>query len=200
MKGYEINGQKFYIKEYFAYFKEADLKWENLFMLCSLGFSVPEPFFIRKSPDKVEIATFELKGKPLSELLLKNKESQDNLIYKLAELLSALHLKGLYYQDCYLNHFFWNEETETLGFLDVSRVISNPFFFLKYQIKDLAQLGYSFEEYFGDKGRAFFQKIFSYYLKLSGIKASLLLKFLVECKIWLIRRRTKRKRRKGKLL
>ena len=160
---------------------------------------MPEPFFRRKSPDKVEIATFELKGKLLLKLL-KNKELQDNLIYKLAELLSTLHLKRLYYQDCYLNHFFWDKDAETLWFLDVSRVISNPRFSLKYQIKDLAQLGYSFEEYFGDKGKPFFKKVLSYYLALSGIKPAWLVKSLVKFKIWLIRKRTEWARSKGKRL
>ncbi|WP_168194305.1 lipopolysaccharide kinase InaA family protein [Thermodesulfobacterium sp. TA1] len=199
VKGYEVDGQRFYIKKYSNCFEEANSEWRNLLRLRELGFSVPEPFFIRKRPDKLEIATFELKGKPLSELL-KNKELQANLIYKLAELLSALHLKRLYHQDCYLNHFFWEEETEILGFLDVSRVLSNPRFSLKYQIKDLAQLGYSFEEYFGEKGAFLFQKFLSRYLELSKSKPAWLVKFLVEFKIWLIRRRTKRARLKGKKL
>jgi len=199
IKGYEVNGQRFYIKEYFAHFKEAESEWENLFKLRSLGFSVPEPFFIRKSPDKVEIATFELKGKPLS-MLLKNKGVQERLLYKLAELLSALHLKRFYHQDCYLNHFFWDEKTKTLGFLDVSRILVNPCFSLKYRIKDLAQLGYSFEKYLGEKGPSLFQNFLSYYLDLSGTKLKWLVKSLVKFKIWLIRKRTERARKRGKIL
>jgi len=168
--------------------------------LRSLGFSVPEPLFKRKSSDKIEIATFELKGIPLSKLLLKNKEIQEKLLYKLAELLSTLHKKGIYYQDCYLNHFFWNEKTGTLSFLDVSRILINPFFTLKYKIKDLSQLCYSFEEYFGDRGKTLFPKFLSYYLNLSQIKPTLLIKSLVKLKAFLIKWRTERAKKKGKIL
>ena len=199
IKGYEVNSQRFYIKEYFDHFEEAESEWENLFKLQSLEFSVPDPFFKRKSLDKVEIATFELKGKPLSELL-KDQREQDILFYKLAELLSSLHLKNLYHQDCYLNHFFWDEKTKTLGFLDVSRILINPRFPLKYRIKDLAQLGYSFEEYLGKNAPPLFQKFLSYYLDLSGIKLKCLVKSLVKFKVWLIRWRTKRAKKRGKRL
>jgi len=198
--GYEVNGKRFYIKKYFNHFGEAESEWKNLFKLRSLGFSVPEPLFKRKSSDKIEIATFELKGIPLSKLLLKNKEIQEKLLYKLAELLSTLHKKGIYYQDCYLNHFFWNEKTGTLSFLDVSRILINPFFTLKYKIKDLSQLCYSFEEYFGDRGKTLFPKFLSYYLNLSQIKPTLLIKSLVKLKAFLIKWRTERAKKKGKIL
>jgi len=200
ISGYEVNSERFYIKKYFDHFEEAESEWKNLFLLQSLGFSIPHPFFKRKNPNKIEIATFELKGKSLSKLLSKNKEIQEKLLYKLAELLSTLHKKGLYYQDCYLNHFFWDEKTETLGFLDVSRVLSNPRFSFKYRIKDLGQLGYSFEEYLGEKAKPFFQNFLSYYSDLSGIELKWFIKFLIKFKIWLIRRKTERARKKGKKL
>jgi len=200
VKGYEINGHKFYIKEYSAHFEEASSEWENLFRLRELGFSVPDPFFRRRTSNKVEIATFELKGLPLSNLLQKEQEKRDFLIKKLAKLISDLHFKNLYHQDCYLNHFFWDEKTKTLGFLDVSRILVNPRFSLKYRVKDLAQLGYSFEEYLGKNAPPLFQKFLSYYLDLSGIKLKCLVKSLVKFKIWLIRWRTKRAREKGKKL
>ncbi len=200
IKGYEINSQKFYIKEYSDHFEEAESEWKNLFRLKELGFFVPEPFFIRRKPDKVEIATFELKGTPLSDLLLKNQEKQKFLSNKLAEIISTLHQQNLYHQDCYLNHFFWDEETETLGFLDVSRVLANPRFPLKYRVKDLAQLGYSFEEYFGDKGKPFFQKFLSYYLDFSKPIFAKFVKLLVNFKTGLIKRRTEKVRAKGKRL
>jgi len=198
--GVEALDKRFYIKEYVDHFDEAESEWENLFLLKSLGFSVPNPFFIHKTSAKIQIATFELKGIPLSELLVKDRENKDMLLYKLAELISALHLKKLYHQDCYLNHFYWDEEIGTLGFLDVARVLLNPRFSSKNRIKDLAQLGYSFEEYMEEKGKLYFQKFLSCYLELSGIERIFLLKSTVEFKIWLIRKRTENVRKKGKKL
>ncbi|MCD6489773.1 MAG: hypothetical protein J7K20_03485, partial [Thermodesulfobacterium sp.] len=198
--GYEINSCKFFIKKYLNYFDEAEKEWSNLLNLKKLGFSVPESFFIRRRPDKVEIATFELKGIPIFKLILKEQEKQDILLYKLAELISFLHKQNLYHQDCYLNHFFWDEKTETLGFLDVSRVLANPCFPLKYRVKDLAQLGYSFEEYFGDKGKPYFQKFLSYYLDFSKPIFAKFVRLLVNFKTGLIRRRTEKARAKGKRL
>jgi tRNA A-37 threonylcarbamoyl transferase component Bud32 len=165
-----------------------------------LGFSVPEPFFISRKEDKIEIATFALKGEPLSSLLLANKEKQTFLVAKLAELIASLHDKNLYHQDCYLYHFFWDEESETLSFLDVPRVLQNPSFSLKYQIKDLGQLGYSFEECFGKTGKELFQQFLNYYLNFSKNKHPIFLIFLVKLKVALIKWRTERAKLKGKKL
>jgi tRNA A-37 threonylcarbamoyl transferase component Bud32 len=199
-KGFEINGKKIFIKGYSAHFDEAEAEWKNLFKLKKLGFSVPEPFFIRRKKDKIEIATFALKGEPLSSLLLANKEKQTFLVAKLAELIASLHDKNLYHQDCYLYHFFWDEESETLSFLDVPRVLQNPSFSLKYQIKDLGQLGYSFEECFGKTGKELFQQFLNYYLNFSKTKHPIFLIFLVKLKMALIRWRTQRAKLKGKKL
>lgn len=200
IKGYEVNGQKFYIKTYTAHFEEAEAEWENLLKLKTLGFSVPEPFFRHKSFDKVKIATFALKGVPLSSLIPKSQQNQENLLYRLAELISRMHLKNFFHQDCYLNHFFWDEHSQNLGFLDVSRVIKDPKIPLSYQIKDLGQLGYSFEEYFGNSGPILFEKFLSYYLGLVNQSSKGLLKFLVKLKVWLIRRRTLKAKKRGKKL
>jgi tRNA A-37 threonylcarbamoyl transferase component Bud32 len=199
-KGFEFSGKRIFIKDYADHFDEAEDEWKNLFMLKKLGFSVPEPFFISRKEDKIEIATFALKGEPLSSLLLANKEKQTFLVAKLAELIASLHVKNLYHQDCYLYHFFWDEESETLSFLDVPRVLQNPLFSLKYQIKDLGQLGYSFEECFGKTGKELFQQFLNYYLNFSKIKHTNFLIFLVKLKMALIRWRTERAKLKGKKL
>uniref|UniRef100_A0A7V6CDL1 Lipopolysaccharide kinase n=1 Tax=Thermodesulfobacterium geofontis TaxID=1295609 RepID=A0A7V6CDL1_9BACT len=200
IKGYEVEGRKFFVKEYLSCFEEGDKEWENLFFLKKFGFNVPKPFFRLKSSERYLLATFALEGLPLSKLLTEEKDQNIFFLKTLGQLLANLHKHKIYHQDCYLNHFFWDEDTKTLGFLDVSRIISNPRFSLKYQIKDLAQLGYSFEEYLGDKGKFLFQKFLSYYLDLSGINSASLLKSLLEFKIWLIRRRTKKARKRGKML
>jgi len=198
--GFKFNGKSIFIKAYSAHFDEAEAEWKNLFKLKKLGFSVPEPFFIRRKKDKIEIATFALKGEPFYSLLLANKEKQTFLVAKLAELIASLHAKNLYHQDCYLYHFFWDEESETLSFLDVPRILQNPSFSLKYQIKDLGQLGYSFEECFGKTGKELFQQFLNYYLNFFKTKHTNFLIFLVKLKMALIRWRTERAKLKGKKL
>jgi len=198
--GFEFNNQKFFIKIYSECFDEAEAEWKNLFKLKKLGFSVPEPFFIRRKEDKIEIATFALNGEPLSSLLLANKEKQTFLVAKLAELIASLHAKNLYHQYCYLYHCFWDEESETISFLDVPRVLQNPSFSLKYQIKDFGQLGYSFEECFDKTGKELFQQFFNYYLNFSKTKHPIFLIFLVKLKVALIKWRTERAKLKGKKL
>ncbi len=203
IRGLEAFGERFYLKEYYTRFDEAEAEWKNLLRLKDLGFSVPEPFFFLRLTDRVVVATFEIKGVPLSELLQTHPQERKKLIFKLSELLANLHSKNIYHQDCYLNHFYWNEDSQTLSFLDVPRVLFNPHFPLRYQIKDLGQVGYSFEEYLKEEGREVFQIFLFYYLE--NIKSlcrghKRLIKILTGVKVWLIRRRTLRARRKGKVL
>lgn len=200
IKGYIVEGRKFFVKEYLSHFEEGDKEWENLFFLKRLGFNVPKPIFRLKSSKQYLLATLALDGTPLSQLLIEDKDQNNFFLKALGELLVRLHKQNLYHQDCYLNHFFWDEKTKTLGFLDVSRILVNPRFSLKYRIKDLAQLGYSFEEYLGKNAPSLFQKFLSYYLDLFGIKLKWLVKSLVKFKVWLIRKRTERARKKGKAL
>jgi tRNA A-37 threonylcarbamoyl transferase component Bud32 len=200
IKGYIVEGRKFFVKEYLSHFEEGDKEWENLFFLKRFGFNVPKPIFRLKSSKQYLLATLALDGTPLSQLLIEDKDRNNFFLKALGELLVRLHKQNLYHQDCYLNHFFWDEKTKTLGFLDVSRVLINPRFSLKYRIKDLAQLGYSFEEYLGKDASPPFQKFLSYYLDFSGTKLKWLIKSLVKIKVWLIRKRTERARKKGKIL
>jgi tRNA A-37 threonylcarbamoyl transferase component Bud32 len=203
VRGIEAFGKRFYLKEYYAQFDEAEAEWKNLLRLKELGFSVPEPFFFLRLANRAVVATFEIKGVPLSELLQTHSQERKKLIFKLSELLANLHSQNIYYQDCYLNHFYWHEDSQTLSFLDVPRVLFNPPFPLRYQIKDLGQVGYSFEEYLKEEGRKAFQTFLFYYLE--NIKSlcrshKRLIKILAKTKVWLIRRRTLRARRKGKVL
>jgi len=200
VKGYIVEGKKFFVKEYLSHFEEGDKEWENLFFLGRLGFNVPKPIFRLKSSKQYLLATLALNGTPLSQLLIEDKDQNNFFLKALGELLVRLHKQNLYHQDCYLNHFFWDEKTKTLGFLDVSRILVNPRFSLKYRIKDLAQLGYSFEEYLGKNAPSLFQKFLSYYLDLSKIKLKWLIKSLVKFKVWLIRWRTKQAKKRGKRL
>jgi tRNA A-37 threonylcarbamoyl transferase component Bud32 len=122
------NYQNFFIKIYSECFDEAEAEWKNLFKLKKFGFSVPEPFFIRRKEDKIEIATFALKGEPLSSLLLANKEKQTFLVAKLAKLIASLHAKNLYHQDCYLYHFFGMKSQKPLVFWMSQEFYKIPYF------------------------------------------------------------------------
>ena len=203
IRGFEVFGKRFYLKEYLAHFDEAEAEWENLFKLKGLGYYVPEPFFFLRLVDRVAVATFEVKGVPLSELLVAHPQGRREFIFKLSELLANLHSKNVYHQDCYLNHFYWDEDSQTLSFLDVSRVLFNPPFPLRYQIKDLGQIGYSFEEYLKEAGKEAFKIFLSYYLgnvKSLFRRHKRLIKVLTEVKVWMVKRRTLKAKKKGKVL
>ncbi len=196
--GYEIEGRRIYVKEYMENFEEAEREWYNLQMLREEGFLVPTPLFFKREKEKALLVTEALEGSPLSELLPRAKEPEIYL-KALAELLSELHKRGLFHQDCYLNHFYWEDSTKTLSFLDVARVKRGGLFSFYYQIKDLAQLGYSFEEYLGERGPHFFKIFLSFYEKKRG-KLSFLKRDLLKIKMAQIRRRTMKRRLEGRPL
>lgn len=198
ISGYEIEGEKIYIKEYLKNFEEAEREWQNLQILKKEGFLVPTPLFFKREKDRAFLVTEALRGIPLSELLLRTKEPE--IYWKiLSKLLSELHKKGFFHQDCYLNHFYWNDTTKTLSFLDVARVKRGGLFSFYYQIKDLSQIGYSFEEYLGERGPQFFDIFLRFYEKNYG-RLSFLKRLLIKIKIAQIRKRTLRRRLEGRPL
>ncbi|MEZ0343247.1 MAG: lipopolysaccharide kinase InaA family protein [Caldimicrobium sp.] len=196
--GYEIEGKKIFIKMYLSNLEEGEREWENLKLLSEMGYPVPTPLFFKKEKERVFIATEALMGTPLSEIL---PDSQDSELYlkALAELLSQLHKNSLFHQDCYLNHFYWDEASQKLSFLDVARVKSSKVFAFYYQVKDLSQLGYSFEEYLGQRGPIYFQVFLKFYEK-NMQELSIFQKILLKFKISRIRKRTIKRRLKGKPL
>ncbi|BAU23923.1 hypothetical protein THC_1558 [Caldimicrobium thiodismutans] len=196
--GYEYEGMKFYLKEYFDNFDEVKREWENLKFLYEKGFPVPKPLFIKEEKEKIVIGMEALRGTPLSEIL-KKSDSEDKYLKALSLLLGKLHKENLFHQDCYLNHFYWDEETKRLSFLDVARIKNTKVFSFYYQVKDLAQLGYSFEEYLGEKGPHYFQNFLKFYEELTG-RLSPLQKILLKFKISRIRFRTLKRKNEGKPL
>lgn len=198
ISGYDIEGKKIYVKEYQKNFREAEREWHNLKMLNKEGFLVPPPLFFKKEKDKALLVTEALRGTPLSELLPRTKEPEVYL-QVLAKLLSELHKRSLFHQDCYLNHFYWEESTQLLSFLDVARVKKGGLFSFYYQLKDLSQLGYSFEEYLGERGPFFFEIFLTFYEKNIS-KLSFIKRLILKYKIFRIRKRTLKRRLKGRPL
>ncbi len=189
--GYELKGLRFYLKIYTDCFFEAESEWKNLQILLERGFKPPKPIFYYKNRSYALIATEEVPGKPLSELLKENPY----LLKTLANFMASFHKEKIFHQDCYLNHFYW--DGKEIYILDVSRVKINPLFSLKYQIKDLAQLGYSFETYFGKRGLECFEIFLKHYENLFTPLSSIL-KFLLFLKIKRIRKRTENAKKKLK--
>ena len=201
VSAYQIKGFKIFIKKYLAHPEEAKKEWENILLLWEKGVLTSIPVFFALSEDKrAMIGTEEIRGKRVIDIIQDDPSKVSFFISKIAEFLAKFHKIVFFHQDCYLNHFYYDEKSDQLIIIDVSRVKYKPSFSKYYFIKDLAQLGYSFEEYFGDKGRPFFQKFLSYYLDLSNPMPARLVRLLVNFKIGLIRRRTEKARAKGKKL
>ncbi|MGB9762116.1 MAG: lipopolysaccharide kinase InaA family protein [Caldimicrobium sp.] len=191
--GFDLKGIRFYLKIYSDRLFEAKSEWKNLCFLYEKGFNPPKPLFFFHNSSYALIATEEVPGKPLSELL----KEKPSLLKVLAQFLASFHKEKLFHQDCYLNHFYW--DGEKIYILDVSRVKVGPLFTLKYHIKDLAQLGYSFENYLHEKSSEFLETFLNFYENYFH-SLSPIFKFLLSLKIKRIRQRTERVRKKGKPL
>ncbi|PMP68644.1 MAG: hypothetical protein C0190_01410 [Thermodesulfobacterium geofontis] len=200
IRAFKIDNLSLFIKKYEKNLEEAESEWENLQLLWDMGFSTSIPIFFYKDSSIALIGTEEVSGKICLEIIKENSEKTQIVIEKIAEFLGNFHKKNLFHQDCYLNHFYWDDESKTLYILDVSRVIENPLFPLKYQIKDLSQLAFSFEVYLGKEAFFWWKFFWENYVKNYGLKNEKFLKVLVNIKKLLIRRRTIKKFLKGEEL
>lgn len=198
IKGFQIDKLRLFIKKYEKNLEEAEAEWKNITLLWKRGFPTSIPVFFYKNSSIAFIGTEAISGKLCIEIMKENSQKAQEMIEKIARFLADFHKAKLFHQDCYLNHFYWDEENKILSVLDVSRVVENPLFPLKYQIKDLAQLAFSFETYLGKEAffwwDYFLENYINYY---GGSKNEKILKFLIYIKKWLIRKRTIRKKLKG---
>lgn len=200
IKGFQIDGLKLFVKKYEKHLEESEKEWKNISLLWKKGFPTSIPVFFYKNSSIGLIGTEAISGQLCIDIIKKNPEKTEEIIKEIAKFLGNFHKAGLFHQDCYLNHFYWDEENKMLSVLDVSRVVENPLFPLKYQIKDLAQLAFSFETYLEKEAPFLWNYFWKNYVNYYGVKNEKILKFLVDIKRWLIRKRTIRKLLKGEEL
>ncbi len=197
VSAYQIKGFKIFIKKYLAHPEEAKKEWENILLLWEKGVPTSIPVFFALSEDKrAMIGTEEIKGKRVIDIIQDDPSKVSFFISKIAEFLAKFHKIVFFHQDCYLNHFYYDEKSDQLIIIDVSRVKYKPFFSKYYFIKDLAQLKFSFYTYLGDKAERWWNFFWENYNK-STKNSFLFLPKLIDLKVWLIKRHTERVLKRG---
>ena len=65
------------------------------------------------------------------------------LIRDTAAIAAALHKARIAHKDLYLGHFFYDPASGTISLIDLARARAHRWFFLRWQVKDLAALLFS---------------------------------------------------------
>ncbi len=163
VKGFQVNALKIYVKKYLDYFEEAKAEWKNIQLLWNKGFPTSEPIFFFERDSLILVGTKAIPGRQCLEIIKKEPQKTFEIVKKIAKFLGHFHKTNLFHQDCYFNHFYLNEVTDVLYIIDVSRVLNNPLFAFYYQIKDLAQLKFSFFVYLEENWLEVWENFFASY-------------------------------------
>ena len=191
---YDFKNKKIFIKKYLSYPEEAQKEWKNILFLWRKNFFTLIPvFFALSRDDRAIIGTEEVEGKCFVNAL-KNKSIEISFfISKIAEFLAKFHKAKLFHQDCYLNHFYYDEKEDKIIIIDVSRIKHKPVLEFYYQIKDLAQLKFSFSVYLENKAEKFWDIFIKEYFKINETKYNKKLFFkILNLKTYMIKRHTER--------
>jgi len=194
VKAYKIENKVIFIKKYLHNFKEAEKEWQNLQLLWKKGFPTSVPVFYYPREDAVLLGTEKIPGKLILEIIKEYPERKLEMLETLAKTLVDFHREGLFHQDCYLNHFYFDEKSRFLYILDVSRVLENPFLEFYYQVKDLSQLKYSFLEYFPETWEREWKIFFEAYQKFWGEPINWVNLRLIDLKFKKIKKHAQKKR------
>ncbi|MCS7278567.1 MAG: hypothetical protein NZ530_00715 [Thermodesulfobacteriaceae bacterium] len=197
IEAYQLDNLRFYIKKYEDHLKEAETEWKNLIFLWKMGFPTLEPWIFGKTKNKALIVTEELPYPSLLKLL-KEKSIQTEIIFlKFSKFLACFHEHNLFHQDCYLGHFYYDIKQDVFYIMDVARVKHNPMLKIKYLIKDLAQIQYSFIELFQEKTLYWWKFFWKEYNKNRKKKLNNLIQFLINKKSLLIQKHTQKVIKRG---
>lgn len=192
IKAFRIEGKEIFLKKYLKNFEEAYREWQNINLLWKKNFPTSEPVLLYKNPSFVIIGTEKLKGLSFVDYLHQEPQKIPMLIDKIAHLLAQFHKEKFIHQDCYLNHFYWEERKERLYIIDVPRVKYKPIFFWYYQLKDLSQLRYSFYKYVGEIWKDLWDLFLEKYQQEFGNTLSILQHSLIKIKFYKIKKHTKK--------
>jgi len=198
IESYLVEGKEIFIKKYADCFKEAEKEWQNIQLLWKRGFPTSVPVFYYPREDAVLLGTEKIPGKLILEIIKEHPERKLEMLETLAKTLVDFHREGLFHQDCYLNHFYFDEKNKLLYILDVSRVLEKPFLKFYYQVKDLSQLKYSFLEYFSETWEKDWKIFFEAYQKFWGKPLGLLKLTLLNLKFRKIKKHTEKLKKLGK--
>ncbi|MFN3504815.1 MAG: lipopolysaccharide kinase InaA family protein [Caldimicrobium sp.] len=192
VKAFQIEGQEIYVKKYLRNLKEGKEEWKNISLLWEKGIPTSVPIFYFQKSSFILIGTKKIEGKPFIYYLEENSKLVPFLIKKIAEFMATFHIKGFIHQDCYLNHFYWDEIGEKLYLIDVGRVkYKSPLFFY-YRLKDLSQLKFSFYKYFGKNGPSAWCEFLNHYEKNLPKPLNNLEKIIIHWKFIKIKKHTEK--------
>lgn len=197
IEAYDLGGFKLYLKKYEFNLKEAENEWRNFSLLWEKGFPTLTPVVFGNKKDKVLIGTEELKFPSFLKLLSEKLISPEILLLKFSQFLALFHENNFFHQDCYIGHFHYDAKKDMFYIMDVARVKYNPKFKMRYLIKDLAQLKYSFMKTFKEQNLYWWDFFWKEYNKHRKEKLGKLIKFLINKKAQLIDRHTQKIIKKG---
>ncbi|MFN3921865.1 MAG: lipopolysaccharide kinase InaA family protein [Caldimicrobium sp.] len=198
IKAFRIERKEVFLKKYLKNFKEAYQEWQNINLLWKKNFPTSIPVLFFKNPSFVIIGTEKVKGHSFIDCLKLKPQKNPMLIEKIAQFLAQFHKEKFIHQDCYLNHFYWEEGEERLYIIDVPRVKYRPICFWYYQLKDLSQLRYSFYKYLGEIWKDLWELFLEKYQQEFGNTLSPLQHSLIKIKFYKIKKHTQ-KREKEKV-
>lgn len=184
--------KEIFLKKYLSNFEEAINEWKNINLLWERGFFTSHPLFFYQHPSFIIIATEKIEGHSFMDYLNLSQEKRLAFLERIAKHLALFHKTTFIHQDCYLNHFYWNEIKDKLYIIDVSRVKYKPPFLKYYQIKDLSQLKFSFYKYLKRDWKNFWLLFLKIYEETLGEKLSLWQRGLIFIKFKLIKRHTQK--------
>lgn len=181
-KAVKINDKEIFIKKYLENISEAKREWQNIEFLWKKGFPTSLPIFFYQNKNFALLGTEKVPGITMPFLLEMDTYLIQEFLISCARFLANFHKKGFCHQDCYLNHFYFDPETKSIRIIDVSRVLYKPLLKGYYQIKDLAQLKYSFQEYFDVGWQEKWQFFIKHYQNFWGEKLKWIRWYLIDLK------------------
>lgn len=197
IEAYNLGEIKLYIKKYKDNQKEAEEEWKNLLLLWKMGFPTLIPIVFGKKKNMAFVGTEELRAPSSLYLLTDKLIPPDIFLTKFSKFLAEMHDKNIFHRDCYLGHFHYDKNSDIFYIMDVARVKYNPFFKIKFLLKDLAQLKFSFLEIFNDSISYWWDFFWENYNQYKKKKLGKIMKILVDKKTSFISRHTQNVIKKG---
>lgn len=178
VKAFRLDSLEIFVKKYEKNLRESENEWKNILLLWKKGFPTSVPIFFYKEKSFSLVGTKKISGILCLEIIKQDPSKTSKIVKLIANFLGKLHKEKLFHQDCYLNHFYIDLEKEEVYILDVSRVMYKPIFSFYYQVKDLAQIKFSFFKYFGDRFQDLWKSFleeYSCFHKLNNFKNLLIM-------------------------
>lgn len=193
VRAFKVGSKEIYIKSYLKNFEEAESEWINIQRFWQMGFPTSVPVLFFKDDTHRLIGTERVRGENFINLIKPERSRLCEIVSLISDYLGRLHKTGLYHQDCYLNHFYI-DENNTVHLIDLPRVVYIPKRSFYNQVKDLSQLRFSFSKYLAGLNWHNLWNIFvESYERSLGEKLDILKKIAIKLKFTQIKRHTEKR-------